>query len=135
MCMNGTTENVASKINNTWWMLKVTYGLVPIVLGIDKLGIGFITSWTKYVAPQIAALLPISVPHFVYLVGIIEIIAGLIVLSHWTKWGAYIVIAWLGVIVVNLLMIGGLVDIAARDIVIAIGAIALVQLTDIKNSL
>lgn len=60
-------------------LLRWTYGLVPIVAGADKF-MHLLADWDKYLAPAIASLLPISVHSFMNLVGIIEIVAGVLVL-------------------------------------------------------
>lgn len=133
--MNAQNASVYKKVDCTWWMLKLTYGLVPIVAGLDKFGIDFITNWSKYIPPQVLSMSDMSPTHFVYLVGLIEVVAGIIVLSKWTRFGAYLVAAWLLLIAVNLLMIGGLIDIAIRDVVIAIGGIALGNLTKIREEM
>ena len=64
-----------------------------------------------------------------HIVGVVEIIAGAIVLSRWTRIGSYIVMLWLLGIAVNLLTLGMFYDLAMRDVEIAIGAFALAQLT------
>ena len=61
--------------------------------------------------------------------GVVEILAGRIVLSRWTKIGSYIVMCWLLAIVVNLLTTGMFYDLAMRDVEMAIGAFVLAQLT------
>jgi hypothetical protein len=58
------------------------------------------------------------------IVGIIEIIAGIIVLVR-PKIGSLIVGLWLLGIVINLLLTGQYFDIAVRDTVMAIGAFSL----------
>jgi len=119
--------------NDLWIMLKYAYGLVPILLGVDKF-FYFIVNWNIYVSPLIMAQLPITITQLVMAVGIIEIIAGLIVLSPWSKFGAYLVAAWILVIVANLLTIGGFFDIVLRDLVIALGYIAYGLLTQLKET-
>ena len=66
-------------------------------------------------------------------VGVVEIIAGLIVLSRWTRIGSYIVMLWLLGIAVNLLTTGLFYDLAMRDVEIAIGAFALAQLSAVED--
>jgi hypothetical protein len=119
--------------NGLWATLKCIYGLVPIVLGLDKF-FYYIVNWNIYVSPFVAAHIPVTIPHFVMIVGIIEIIAGLIVLSHWTRFGAYIVALWILLIIINLFAIGGLMDIILRDLVIAVGYVAYAILTQIKET-
>ena len=68
-----------------------------------------------------------------HIVGAVEIVAGLMVLSRWTKIGAYIVMLWLLGIAVNLLTTGMFYDLAMRDVEIAIGAFVLSQLTAVRE--
>jgi uncharacterized membrane protein YphA (DoxX/SURF4 family) len=131
--MNGNTKNVETKLNSLWLILKYTYGLVAIAAGVDKF-FNLLTHWEQYVSPMVRSMLPISLTHFMYLVGVIEIIVGVVILSKFTRLGAYVIMAWLLLIVVNLLSMGIYYDICVRDVVMAVGAYALAQLTEIKES-
>lgn len=68
-----------------------------------------------------------------HIVGVVEIVAGVLVLSRWTKIGSYIVMLWLIGIAVNLLTTGMFYDIAVRDLEIAVGAFALSQLSTVRE--
>ena len=68
-----------------------------------------------------------------HIVGVVEIVAGLIVLSRWTKFGSYLVTFWLLGIAVNLLTTGMFYDLAMRDVEIALGGFALSQLTAVRE--
>ena len=108
--------------------LKLVFGLVPIVAGLDKFT-DLLVQWNKYLAPPIAHLLPMTPRFFMHLVGIIEIVAGVgVLLTPWTRLFAWIVALWLLGIAVNL-VIGGYYDIAVRDIVMAISAFCLARLS------
>ncbi|AKD05745.1 tRNA (5-methylaminomethyl-2-thiouridylate)-methyltransferase [Pontibacter korlensis] len=104
-------------------MLKFTFGLVPIVAGIDKFT-HLLTNWNKYLAPVVTDILPFSTDAFMKMVGIIEIIAGVLVLVK-PKIGALVVSLWLVGIAVNLLLTGEYFDVAVRDLVMAVGAFSL----------
>lgn len=121
------------KLDLVWFMLKLTYGIVPIVAGLDKLGIYKLVNWDIYLNPIIPHVLSISSGHLMMIVGIVEIIAGIIVLSKWTRYGAYLVALWLTAVIINLLSMGQYYDIAVRDVVIVVGALALAWLTEIKE--
>ena len=101
-------------------ILRWTYTLVPIVAGADKF-MHLLVDWDKYLAPQIASLLPVSPQSFMHLVGIIEIAAGLLVLIK-PRSGSLVVALWLAGIALNLLLTGQYYDIAVRDAVMAVGA-------------
>lgn len=106
--------------------LRLTYGLVPIVAGLDKFT-NLLTNWTDYLG-TFKSMIPFSPMTFMGIVGIIEIIAGIIVLVR-PLIGAYIVMIWL--ICIALVLITGthFYDVAVRDLVMAIGAYTLAQLT------
>lgn len=107
-------------------MLRLTYGLVPIVAGLDKFT-NLLVDWTTYVPTWMVDI--VGDPQmFMYLVGVIEIVAGIGVLTKWTRVFAYVVAAWL-VGIAFVLLTGGMYDIAVRDVVMAIGAVALAQLS------
>ena len=113
-------------------ILKWTYGLVPIVAGADKF-MHILTDWDKYLAPAIANMLPFSASSFMSMVGIIEIIAGVLVLIK-PKFGSLVVALWLTGIAINLLLTGQYFDVAVRDIVMAIGAFSLYLLSGKQNN-
>lgn len=116
-------------------LLKYTYGIVPILAGFDKLAqLNLITDWAQYLAPQLANTFPGSITTVMITVGVIEVIAGILILTRWTREAAYIVAAWLTLIAVNLVMSGMYYDIAVRDLVLAVGAYTLAQLTAITSS-
>ena len=127
-----TITTKQSELSNLWTLLKFTFGLVPIVAGADKF-FNILVQWDTYVHPSLAELLPMNVPTFMMIVGVIEIIAGILVFIK-TEIGAYIVSAWLVGIALSLILTGHHLDVAVRDIVMAIGAFVLARLTLIKNS-
>jgi uncharacterized membrane protein YphA (DoxX/SURF4 family) len=113
-------------------LLRWTYGLVPIVAGADKF-MHLLTDWDKYLAPSIANILPMQPHTFMSIVGIIEIIAGVLVLIK-PKIGSLIVGLWLIGIAINLLLTGQYYDVAVRDTVMAIGAFSLCMLVSGKRT-
>ena len=62
-----------------------------------------------------------------YVVGAIEVVAGLVVALR-PRFGGYLVAAWLGGIIVNLLLQADYYDIALRDFGLLVGALALARL-------
>ena len=115
-----------------WWALRIGLGVGPIITGIDKF-FNKLTDWGMYLSPIATRTVPVSATTFMRAVGVVEIVAGLIVLSRWTKLGSYIVMLWLIGIAVNLLTTGMFYDLAMRDVEIAIGAFALSQLTAVRE--
>lgn len=116
------------RLNVGWWALRIGLGVGPIITGIDKY-FNKLADWAMYLTPLATKMLPIGASTFLHVVGLVEIAAGLLVLSRWTKIGCYIVMFWLLAIAVNLITTGMFYDLAMRDVEIAIGAFVLAQLT------
>lgn len=123
-------DNEQRVIDTSWWTLRIAFGLVPLLAGLDKF-FNLLTDWTRYIAPAFAGILPMSPQHFMYLVGIIEIVAGLaVLLTPFTKVFGYVVAGWLTCIAINLVA-ARFFDVAVRDLVMAVGAVTLARLTDV----
>ncbi len=112
-------------------ILRLTFGVVPIVAGLDKFT-NLLAHWTDYLGTNISGMLPVSAMAFMKIVGIIEIVAGIIVLVR-PLFGAYIVMIWLICIALQLIIGGHFLDVAVRDLVMAMGAFTLAKLTVISN--
>ena len=123
--------NLNLSLKPTYNLLRVTYGIVPIVAGIDKFT-NLLTHWENYLHPGIAGMLPFTPHTFMIIVGVIEIIAGLIVLAK-PAIGGYIVAAWISIIAITLLASGNFLDVAIRDLVMAIGAFSLARIARIVS--
>src|SRR5690349_5839931 len=124
--------NFDGRVNVSWWALKIAVGIGPIIAGTDKF-FNKLTDWSMYLSPLATRVVPVSATTFMHVVGVVEIIAGLIVLSRWTKLGSYIVMLWLIGIAINLLTTGMFYDIAVRDLEIAVGAFVLSQLSTLRE--
>jgi uncharacterized membrane protein YphA (DoxX/SURF4 family) len=107
-------------------LLRAGFAVAPILFGLDKF-FDVLVDWPKYLAPWINDIAPGSADDFMYFVGGVEILAGLVVALK-PRYGAYLVAGWLGGIIVNLLTHSGYYDIALRDFGLLIGAIALGRL-------
>jgi len=112
-------------------ILKYTYGLVPIVAGLDKFT-NLLVNWEDYISTPVAEILPFSAGTFMAIVGIIEIAAGVLVLFR-PRIGAYAVMAWLIAIALTLVLGGKYFDVAVRDLVMAVGAFVLAKLCGVFN--
>ena len=123
-----------TEISKLQQLLKYTYGLVPIVAGADKF-FNILTHWETYLSPTLTELLPFSGSTFMAIVGVIEISAGILVLSKKTELGAYVVVAWLVVIALSLIISFHHIDVAVRDLVMAIGAFVLARLSSLSSSI
>ncbi len=123
------SKNAQQSLKQTFNLLKYTFVIVPIVAGADKFT-NLLTHWDQYLNPSMASLLPFSAATFMMVVGIIEIVAGLIVLKK-PEIGGYIVAAWLAVIALTLLAGFNYVDVAVRDLVMAIAALSMARIAKI----
>ena len=119
------------RLNTAWWALRICFGAGPIIAGLDKF-FNKIANWEMYLSPLATKVVPVAPSTFMHMVGIVEMIAGLIVLSRWTRIGSFIVMLWLLAISINLLTTGMFYDIAVRDVELAVGAFALFQLTAVR---
>jgi len=111
--------------------LKLTFGIVPIVAGLDKFT-NLLTQWVDYLGNN-KSMLPLDPVVFMKIVGIVEIVAGIIVFVR-PLVGAYIVMAWLVCIALQLIVGGHYFDVAVRDLVMAVGAYTLAQLTKMEGT-
>lgn len=123
--------NLNQSLKPTFNLLKTTFGIVPIVAGLDKFT-NLLAHWENYIHPGIASIIPFAPHTFMMIVGVIEIIAGIIVLAK-PAIGGYIVAAWLTLIALTLLASGNYLDVAVRDLVMAIGAFSLARIAKIVS--
>jgi uncharacterized membrane protein YphA (DoxX/SURF4 family) len=123
------TTNLKQSLKPTYILLKITFGIVPIVAGLDKFT-DLLAQWENYLHPGLAKLLPFAPHTFMMIVGIIEVVAGLLVLAK-PAIGGLIVAAWLTLIALSLLMSLNYLDVAVRDLVMAIGAYSLARIARI----
>ena len=113
-------------------LMRLGFTVAPIAFGLDKF-FNVMVDWPRYLAPWIDGIAPGTAQQFMYLVGAIEIVAGVIVALK-PRYGAYVVAAWLGGIIVNLLTYPGFYDIALRDFGLMLGALALARLASVYDA-
>jgi hypothetical protein len=107
-------------------MLRVAFTAAPILFGLDKFA-NVLVDWPIYLAPWIDDLMPGSAQDFMYFVGAVEILAGVVVALK-PRYGAPLVAAWLAGIILNLLTHSGYYDVALRDFGLLLGALTLARL-------
>ena len=107
-------------------LLRTAFTVAPILFGLDKFT-NLMTSWPKYLAHWIDAIVPGTAQQDMYAVGVVEVVAGLAV-ALVPRFGAWLVAAWLAGIIVDLLTWSGFYDIALRDLGLLAGAVALARL-------
>jgi hypothetical protein len=125
---NGGLRDTDAAARQAFWLLRIGFTVAPILFGIDKF-FNWSVYWPKYLAPWINEILPGNGQDFMYVVGGIEIAAGLLVALA-PRIGAPVVAAWLGGIVINLLTNDApqYYDIALRDFGLMLAALTLTRL-------
>lgn len=120
------------RTGSAYWALRLVFGLVPIVAGLDKFT-NLLTDWQQYLSPLAVRLLPVTPATFMGAVGIVEIAVGVGVLAGFARVFAWIAAGWLAAITLNLLLTGGFLDVAARDAALAVAASALGRLAPLHE--
>lgn len=123
-------QDLRNPAYQSFLILRVAFTVAPILFGIDKF-FNWMVDWPTYLAPWINDLVPGSAQQFMYTVGVIEIVAGLIVALA-PRFGGYLVAGWLATIIVSLLTVDAprFYDLALRDFGLAIGAVTLARLAN-----
>jgi len=107
-------------------MLRFLFTVAPIAFGVDKF-FNVLVDWPTYLAPWIDDIAPGSGQDFMYAVGVVEIVAGLVVALK-PRYGAPLVAAWLAGIIFNLVTLSGFYDVALRDFGLMVSALVLARL-------
>src|SRR3954467_14917630 len=123
-----TDTRIYKAARQAFWLLRIGFTVAPILFGIDKF-FNWMVDWPDYLAGRINDIVPGSGQDFMYVVGGIEIAAGLLV-AFAPRIGAFVVAAWLGGIIINLLTYNApqYYDIALRDFGLMLGALTLGRL-------
>jgi uncharacterized membrane protein YphA (DoxX/SURF4 family) len=122
-----SNERARTPAYQAYQLLHLGFVAAPIVMGADKF-FNLLVHWETYLAPSFLSLSPLDAAATMRVVGVIEIVAGLVVALR-PRIGAYVVAAWLAGIIVNLLLVGGYYDVALRDFGLCLGALALARLS------
>src|SRR5680860_762002 len=111
---------------HAFFLLRTVFTAAPILFGLDKFT-NLLVDWDRYLAPWINDLVPGTGTQAMYVVGVVEILAGLAVAIA-PRFGGWLVAAWLAGIIVNLLTLSGYYDVALRDFGLLVAAVALARL-------
>jgi hypothetical protein len=119
-----------TRLHTPWLALRYGIGLTATLAGLDKF-FNLLADWSSYLSPAAVQLLPVPAGTFMGIVGIVELVVGLAILTNWTRLGAYVASVWLVCIAANLVL-AGFYDIAVRDVVMAFGAFTLARLEEVR---
>jgi hypothetical protein len=111
---------------DAFMMLRIAFSVAPIAFGLDKF-FNVLVDWPIYLAPWVNDIVPGSGQDLMYVIGAIEIAAGVLVAIR-PRYGAPVVAAWLAGIIFNLLTVPGFYDVALRDFGLMLGALTLARL-------
>jgi uncharacterized membrane protein YphA (DoxX/SURF4 family) len=123
----GATSLAADPVQQAFWLLRIGFTVAPIAFGLDKFAEVLTSDWERYLAPAFNDIIPGSASDAMLIVGVVEILAGILVAIA-PRIGAYVVAGWLAGIILNLLIAGGFGDIALRDFGLLLGALTLGRL-------
>jgi hypothetical protein len=112
--------------HDAFLLLRTVFTIAPILFGLDKFA-QVMTDWDKYLAPWINDIVPGDAHDAMMIVGVIEIVAGVLVALA-PRWGGYVVALWLAGIILDLLTLGGYGDVALRDFGLLLAALTLFRL-------
>ena len=113
-------------------LLRVGFFVLPVLMGVDKFAEVLMDNWPAYLATEFNDILPGNAQDAMYTVGVVEILAGLVVLVV-PRFGALLVAGWLGGIILSLALVGGYGDIALRDVGLLLGALTLFRLAGTQS--
>src|SRR5437667_7773463 len=109
--------------DQAYLILHVGFAALPIIAGLDKF-FDKLTSWDMYLAPVATRVTGLTAHNFMMIVGVVEIVAGLLVAVA-PRIGGWVVALWLWGIIANLFMMPAemhFYDIALRDFGLSLGA-------------
>ena len=111
--------------------LRFGLGLGAFLAGLDKF-FNILADWEMYLTPLATNVIPIPPAAFMRGVGVIEMIAGLVVLAGFTRLGGYVIAGWLIAVAASLVTTGMFFDLAVRDVEIALAAFTLARLSEVR---
>ena len=109
-----------------FWLLRIGFTVAPILFGLDKF-FNVLVDWEKYLASWYNDILPGTATTGMYMIGVVEIVAGVLVFLK-PRYAAYVVAAWLAGIILDLVTYSGFYDIALRDFGLLLAALTLGRL-------
>lgn len=131
--MDERNHTMNDRLTSSWWALRIGLGAAPFLAGLDKY-FNLLAKWELYLNPLVLRVIPVSPATFMRAIGLVEMAVGLAILTRWTRLGAYVAGIWLVGIALNLLTMGAYLDVAVRDLLLALAAYTLAQLTEAREA-
>jgi hypothetical protein len=123
--------NAHSPTYQAYQILHWGFVAAPAIAGADKF-LHLLTNWDQYLAPALGRISPLGTHATMLVVGVVEVVAGLVVAAR-PRFGAYVVAAWLAGIILDLLLLGSFFDVALRDFGLLLAALALGRLSEVYD--
>jgi hypothetical protein len=120
-------------VSQAFTLLRIGFAVLPMLMGLDKFAEVLNDNWTAYLGSEFNDVIPGSAQDAMYAVGVVEMLAGVIVLIM-PRFGGLLVAGWLAGIIVSLLLVGGYGDIALRDFGLLLGALTLSRLAGAESA-
>ena len=121
-----TEQRLDNPAFQAFTLLRIGFAVAPMLFGLDKF-LDWLVDWRIYLAPEIDDIIPGNAHQAMLIIGVVEIVAGIVVAVR-PRFGGYLVAAWLTGIIVNLLVQADFYDIVLRDFGLLLGALALARL-------
>ena len=121
------------RLDQAEWALRIGLGVGPFLAGLDKY-FNLLANWPAYISPLALKILPFSGQTFMHIIGVIEMVVGLAILTKWTRLGSNVATAWLVAIAINLVSTGMFFDVAVRDVEMAVAAFVLARMTEVRSN-
>lgn len=120
-----------TRLQNPTQAMRIAVGLMATLAGLDKF-FNLLADWGSYVSPAAAHFWPFSTDVLMWIVGGVEFVVGVSILTAWPVIGSFVASAWLLLVSMNLVL-GGHFDIAVRDIVLSVAAFTLARLIQVRD--
>ncbi len=128
---NAAAEPGSVPSREAFLLLRTVFTVAPVLFGLDKFT-NLLTDWPGYLAPWVNDIVPGTAQQAMYVVGVVEILAGVTVALA-PRYGGLLVAAWLAGIIINLLTIPDYYDVALRDFGLLVAALALARLAVVHS--
>jgi hypothetical protein len=80
------THSLHDPAYQAFMLLRIAFTVAPIVFGVDK-ATNLLTDWQRYLSPTVDHLIPGTGHQLMLVVGLVEVVAGVLVGLRAAAWG------------------------------------------------
>jgi uncharacterized membrane protein YphA (DoxX/SURF4 family) len=124
--------HASKKVYLAWLLLRITFGVLFIVVGIDKF-FNYLTNWQQYIGTATNQLFAIDQFVLLKIFGLLQIVAGILLFTPWIKIGIYLIVALLLIIFINLFSVPASHMVIIHDVIMIAGIFVLWQLSEVQK--